>query len=209
MGISMVAALLISPSVMLRVLGARGPSRALLPLPARLGSALPLLWPVPEAPGVGSALGPGAHRKQRHGSRRGDREPGRKWLPEAQGGRAGEGRRSRRRSRMEQQQQQQLRSLRDFLLVYNQMTEQCFQRCVSNLNYRTLTRDEEACLDSCAGKLVRSNHRLMAAYVQLMPSIVQRRISDYEAASQVAQQEGSPPVTPAVSLPGPSIISTS
>lgn len=73
--------------------------------------------------------------------------------------------------------------LRDFLLVYNRMTELCFLRCVSNLNYRALTREEENCLDCCAGKLVHSNHRLMGAYVQLMPSLVQRRISDYEAAS--------------------------
>uniref|UniRef100_A0A7N5JXJ4 Translocase of inner mitochondrial membrane 10B n=1 Tax=Ailuropoda melanoleuca TaxID=9646 RepID=A0A7N5JXJ4_AILME len=41
----------------------------------------------------------------------------------------------------------------------------------------------EACLHSCAGKLIHSNHRLMAAYVQLMPALVQRRIADYEAAS--------------------------
>ncbi|KAJ6652297.1 hypothetical protein lerEdw1_012750, partial [Lerista edwardsae] len=70
--------------------------------------------------------------------------------------------------------------LRDFLLVYNRMTERCFQRCVASLAHRGLSRDEEACLDRCAGKLVRSSHRLMAAYVQLMPSIVQRRIADYE-----------------------------
>ncbi|XP_031243610.1 mitochondrial import inner membrane translocase subunit Tim10 B isoform X2 [Mastomys coucha] len=41
----------------------------------------------------------------------------------------------------------------------------------------------EACLHSCAGKLIHSNHRLMAAYVHLMPALVQRRIADYEAAS--------------------------
>uniref|UniRef100_A0A3Q0S0D5 Mitochondrial import inner membrane translocase subunit n=1 Tax=Amphilophus citrinellus TaxID=61819 RepID=A0A3Q0S0D5_AMPCI len=32
--------------------------------------------------------------------------------------------------------------LRDFLLVYNRMTEICFQRCTSNFNYRHLTMDE-------------------------------------------------------------------
>lgn len=32
--------------------------------------------------------------------------------------------------------------LRDFLLVYNRMTELCFLRCISNLNYRALTREE-------------------------------------------------------------------
>ncbi|XP_061105315.1 mitochondrial import inner membrane translocase subunit Tim10 B isoform X3 [Conger conger] len=80
-----------------------------------------------------------------------------------------------------EQEQQQLRNLRDFLLVYNRMTEICFQRCTSNLNYRTLTMDEERCVDSCAGKLIRSNHRLMGTYVQLMPGIVQRRMQEMEA----------------------------
>ncbi|NXL53532.1 T10B translocase, partial [Podilymbus podiceps] len=87
-----------------------------------------------------------------------------------------------------------LLQLRDFLLVYNRMTELCFRHCVSNLNYRLLTGREETCLDSCAGKLVHSNHRLMSAYVALMPSIMQRRISDYEASaarvSQNSAQEG-------------------
>ncbi|KAF6332924.1 dynein heavy chain domain 1 [Rhinolophus ferrumequinum] len=85
----------------------------------------------------------------------------------------------------QQQQQQQLRNLRDFLLVYNRMTELCFQRCVPSLHHRALDAEEEACLHSCAGKLIHSNHRLMAAYVQLMPALVQRRIADYEAASAV------------------------
>ncbi|KAB0397069.1 hypothetical protein E2I00_012024 [Balaenoptera physalus] len=75
--------------------------------------------------------------------------------------------------------------MRDFLLVYNRMTELCFQRCVPSLHHRALDAEEEACLHSCAGKLIHSNHRLMAAYVQLMPALVQRRIEDYEAASSV------------------------
>ncbi|NXW08090.1 T10B translocase, partial [Fregetta grallaria] len=81
-----------------------------------------------------------------------------------------------------------LSQLRDFLLVYNRMTELCFRHCVSNLNYRLLTGHEETCLDSCAGKLVHSNHRLMSAYMALMPSIMQRRVSDYEASAAQASQ---------------------
>ncbi|KAJ1121055.1 hypothetical protein NDU88_009183 [Pleurodeles waltl] len=92
--------------------------------------------------------------------------------------------------------QAQLRNLRDFLLVYNRMTEICFSRCVSNMNYRTVTMDEEKCLDSCASKLIRSNHRLMSAYVGLMPGIVQRRISDQESKAaelnQIASSESTP-----------------
>ncbi|XP_062342038.1 mitochondrial import inner membrane translocase subunit Tim10 B [Osmerus eperlanus] len=77
--------------------------------------------------------------------------------------------------------QQQLRNLRDFLMVYNRMTEICFQRCSSNFNYRSLTMDEERCADNCAGKLIRSNHRLMGTYVQLMPKMVQRRMEEMES----------------------------
>ncbi|XP_030010865.1 mitochondrial import inner membrane translocase subunit Tim10 B [Sphaeramia orbicularis] len=82
---------------------------------------------------------------------------------------------------------QQLRNLRDFLLVYNRMTEICFQRCTSNFNYRNLTMDEERCVDSCAGKLIRSNHRLMGTYVQLMPRMVQRRMEEMESKAKAAE----------------------
>ncbi|XP_067254056.1 mitochondrial import inner membrane translocase subunit Tim10 B [Chanodichthys erythropterus] len=84
----------------------------------------------------------------------------------------------------------QLRNLRDFLLVYNRMTEICFQRCTSNFNYRNLTMDEERCADSCAGKLIRTNHRLMGTYVQLMPAMVQKRMQEMESkAAEVAKAE--------------------
>lgn len=36
-------------------------------------------------------------------------------------------------------------------------------------------------MDSCAGKLIRSNHRLMSTYVQLMPRMVQRRMEEIES----------------------------
>ncbi|XP_026129357.1 mitochondrial import inner membrane translocase subunit Tim10 B-like [Carassius auratus] len=84
----------------------------------------------------------------------------------------------------------QLRNLRDFLLVYNRMTEICFQRCTSNFNYRNLTMDEERCADSCAGKLIRTNHRLMGTYVQLMPAMVQKRMQEMESkAAEMAKAE--------------------
>uniref|UniRef100_A0A8C1V4R1 Translocase of inner mitochondrial membrane 10 homolog B (yeast) n=1 Tax=Cyprinus carpio TaxID=7962 RepID=A0A8C1V4R1_CYPCA len=84
----------------------------------------------------------------------------------------------------------QLRNLRDFLLVYNRMTDICFQRCTSNFNYRNLTMDEERCVDSCAGMLIRTNHRLMGTYMQLMPAMVQKRMQEMESkAAEVAKAE--------------------
>ncbi|XP_065535099.1 mitochondrial import inner membrane translocase subunit Tim10 B isoform X2 [Lathamus discolor] len=99
-----------------------------------------------------------------------------------------------------EEQRQQLRSLRDFLLVYNRMTELCFRHCVCNLNYRLLTGREESCLDSCASKLVHSNHRLMRSYVALMPGILQRRAAD--AASQDPALPAAPPDPPAAPRTG-------
>ncbi|XP_071989671.1 mitochondrial import inner membrane translocase subunit Tim10 B [Engystomops pustulosus] len=105
--------------------------------------------------------------------------------------------------------QQQLRNLRDFLLVYNKMTELCFSRCAKNLNYRSLTMEEEQCLDSCASKLIRSNHRLMGSYVALMPGMVQRRMADYE--NQNKEAAGDPVVSHDVSSaePAPGVMDTS
>ncbi|NXP17208.1 T10B translocase, partial [Scytalopus superciliaris] len=83
--------------------------------------------------------------------------------------------------------------LRDFLLVYNRMTELCFRHCVCSLNYRLLTGREESCLDSCAARLVRANHRLVSAYVGLMPALLQRRAAEQAAPGPAAEQGASGP----------------
>uniref|UniRef100_A0A8C6PKQ4 Translocase of inner mitochondrial membrane 10B n=1 Tax=Nothobranchius furzeri TaxID=105023 RepID=A0A8C6PKQ4_NOTFU len=54
----------------------------------------------------------------------------------------------------------------------------------------------ERCVDSCAGKLIRSNHRLMGTYVQLMPKMVQRRMEEME--SKICKQ----PTLPGPGQPG-------
>ncbi|KAL0182548.1 hypothetical protein M9458_021923, partial [Cirrhinus mrigala] len=42
----------------------------------------------------------------------------------------------------------------------------------------------------CAGKLIRTNHRLMGTYVQLMPAMVQKRMQEMESkAAEVAKAE--------------------
>lgn len=96
------------------------------------------------------------------------------------------------------------------------MTEICFQRCTSNFNYRNLTMDEERCVDNCAGKLIRSNHRLMGTYVQLMPQMVQRRMEEMEskaaenakAAEAAASAHAGPPATEALPASQSSITSS-
>lgn len=59
-------------------------------------------------------------------------------------------------------------------------------------------------MDSCAGKLIRSNHRLMSTYVQLMPKMVQRRMEEMESkaaemakAAEAAAANSAPPLAEA------------
>jgi import inner membrane translocase subunit TIM10B len=54
---------------------------------------------------------------------------------------------------------------------------------VPSLCHRTLDAEEEACLHSCAGKLIHSNHCLLAAYVHLMLALVHCHFSDSESPS--------------------------
>ncbi|KAK3521777.1 hypothetical protein QTP70_018302 [Hemibagrus guttatus] len=74
---------------------------------------------------------------------------------------------------------------------------------------------KERCADNCAGKLIRSNHRLMGTYVQLMPAMVQRRMEEMESkAAEIAKAtEAVGPVEPLGgglnSSDGPSSVMTS
>uniref|UniRef100_A0A6M2CNE5 Mitochondrial import inner membrane translocase subunit n=1 Tax=Rhipicephalus microplus TaxID=6941 RepID=A0A6M2CNE5_RHIMP len=79
-----------------------------------------------------------------------------------------------------------LRNFRDFLLIYNRMTEMCFRQCVNNLNYRELTPDESQCVDHCAGKTINVNHRMMSVYMEVQPEMMKRSI---EAQQQLNAQQ--------------------
>uniref|UniRef100_T1JAV5 Mitochondrial import inner membrane translocase subunit n=1 Tax=Strigamia maritima TaxID=126957 RepID=T1JAV5_STRMM len=79
-----------------------------------------------------------------------------------------------------------LRNFRDFLTIYNQMTELCFSRCVDSLNYRQLSPDEVSCVDKCASKHVNINHRMMSIYMEVQPQIVSRRIEEMNQQNQLA-----------------------
>ncbi|XP_066170338.1 mitochondrial import inner membrane translocase subunit Tim10 B isoform X1 [Sylvia atricapilla] len=55
---------------------------------------------------------------------------------------------------------------------------------------------QESCLDSCAARLVRANHRLMGAYVGLMPALLQRRAAEHGAPAGPSGLPGSPEPAP-------------
>lgn len=80
----------------------------------------------------------------------------------------------------------QLRNIKDFLTLYNSMSEHCFKKCATNFNYRLLTAEETDCVDNCATAYQKTNMRLMNQFMKMSPEMVQRRQEEtklkYEAA---------------------------
>ncbi|XP_003742815.1 mitochondrial import inner membrane translocase subunit Tim10B [Galendromus occidentalis] len=81
-----------------------------------------------------------------------------------------------------------LRNFRDFLTIYNKMSEQCFAHCVNDLGQRQLTESEEVCVDKCVNKNIKLNHRMMEIYMKLQPEINQKRLQEQEALQQGVMQ---------------------
>eukprot|EP00090_Calanus_glacialis_P025020 TRINITY_DN3886_c0_g1_i1.p2 TRINITY_DN3886_c0_g1~~TRINITY_DN3886_c0_g1_i1.p2 ORF type:complete len:117 (-),score=57.55 TRINITY_DN3886_c0_g1_i1:133-483(-) len=79
-----------------------------------------------------------------------------------------------------------LRNFRDFLTVYNQMSEMCFQRCVVSMNSRQLTDEEQACADVCAEKQMKFNNRIMGVYLAEQPKATERKMKEAEEQAEAA-----------------------
>ena len=79
-----------------------------------------------------------------------------------------------------------LRNFRDFLTVYNQMSEMCFQRCVVSMNSRELTGEEQACADVCAEKQMKFNNRIMGVYLAEQPKATERKMKEAEEQAEAA-----------------------
>ncbi|XP_058831796.1 mitochondrial import inner membrane translocase subunit Tim10B [Topomyia yanbarensis] len=75
----------------------------------------------------------------------------------------------------------ELRNLKDFLGLYNKVTELCFTSCVDNFFGRDLTPDEIRCTENCVGKFTNVNQRLMQVYVGVQGKINERRMVEFEA----------------------------
>lgn len=68
------------------------------------------------------------------------------------------------------------------------MTEACFDRCIDDLNSRKLNETEESCIEGCASKFVKFNHRMMATFVEANSLIVNKRIKDVEDAQKLLDE---------------------
>lgn len=69
---------------------------------------------------------------------------------------------------------------KDFLQLYNKLTEKCFLHCTDNFFTRELSTDESNCLDKCVLKFSNVNQRVMNAYVHDQAIINERRMKEME-----------------------------
>uniref|UniRef100_A0A1Q3FB16 Mitochondrial import inner membrane translocase subunit n=1 Tax=Culex tarsalis TaxID=7177 RepID=A0A1Q3FB16_CULTA len=88
----------------------------------------------------------------------------------------------------------ELRNLKDFLGLYNRVTELCFSSCVDNFNVRDLSPAEIRCAENCVGKFTNTNQRLMQVYMDVQGKINERRYAEVEALqakqeAELAQQD--------------------
>ncbi|XP_031621186.1 mitochondrial import inner membrane translocase subunit Tim10B [Contarinia nasturtii] len=74
----------------------------------------------------------------------------------------------------------QFRNFKDFLQLYNKLTEMCFSHCTDNFFTRQLTTEESNCLDKCVLKFSNVNQRVMTNYVHYQGIINERRVKEME-----------------------------
>ncbi|CAI4231007.1 unnamed protein product [Auanema sp. JU1783] len=53
-----------------------------------------------------------------------------------------------------------LKTFRDFLMQYNNVTEQCFGACVNDMTSRTVSEKEEKCSTNCLDKYLKMTQRV-------------------------------------------------
>lgn len=68
-----------------------------------------------------------------------------------------------------------IRQFREFLEIYNKTTEKCFRQCVVDFNHRDVSPTEDKCINECTSKLVNTNHRILATFMEEQPRIIERK----------------------------------
>ncbi|XP_018339897.1 PREDICTED: mitochondrial import inner membrane translocase subunit Tim10 B-like [Trachymyrmex septentrionalis] len=80
----------------------------------------------------------------------------------------------------------QLRNFKDFLLLYNQISEMCFKKCANTFLSREITSDEELCINNCVQKYIYTNHKMMEIFMEVQPRMVHKRIEEINMAQTAA-----------------------
>ncbi|CAG7833253.1 unnamed protein product [Allacma fusca] len=101
----------------------------------------------------------------------------------------------------------ELIQLKEFLLLFNKLSDRCFRRCVYTLGSATLTGEERNCIDTCLSKNVNFNQKTLALFMEINPPFQQKKMEEQMAQveelrrSQAAAVEASPQPVPIESQP--------
>lgn len=77
---------------------------------------------------------------------------------------------------------------KDFLQLYNRLTEMCFLHCADNFFTRQLSDNESNCLDKCVLKFSNVNQRVMGAYIHDQSILNERRMKEMEEQARAANE---------------------
>lgn len=69
---------------------------------------------------------------------------------------------------------------KDFLLLYNRITEHCFSHCSDNLFNRSVSPVENSCVEKCVEKYARTNQRILGVYMEVQQDINTKRVKEMD-----------------------------
>ncbi|CAG9828203.1 unnamed protein product [Diabrotica balteata] len=88
-----------------------------------------------------------------------------------------------------------LHNFKDFLLLYNTMSELCFKRCIDNVNSIKPDEGEIACVEDCATKFIKMNNKIMQSFIVAQTEITNKQRAEAEKKQLQEQQAENSQVT--------------
>ncbi|XP_076626492.1 mitochondrial import inner membrane translocase subunit Tim10B [Colletes latitarsis] len=82
-----------------------------------------------------------------------------------------------------------LRNLKDFLLLYNQISERCFKQCMNTFLSRDITTEEDVCIKKCLEKYVNGNYKMMTVFMEVEPVFTKKKIEEVQKAQAALQAQ--------------------